>query len=90
MIEELIDRLEQVLGRMERMHLEDYLCYISDKKRYAWFVFWTGVLRGLGTAVGFTVLGAALVVILQQVVNHNIPLIGNFLAEVVRVVEKKV
>lgn len=89
MKEELLDRLEELMGRLERMHLEEYLRFVGDHRRFFWVNFWSGVARGLGTAVGFTVLGAVLIVILQQVVNQNIPLIGDFLAKVIQVVQER-
>ena len=87
--EQLADRLEQIAGRLERMHLEEYLRYITDKRRFLRVHFWSGVARGLGTAIGFTVLGAVVVVILQRLLTSNIPLIGDFLAEVARVVKSQ-
>ncbi|MEA4898080.1 DUF5665 domain-containing protein [Bacillota bacterium Meth-B3] len=89
MKEEMIDRLEQIAGRFERMRLTDYLRYVNDKRRFFTVNFFAGVMHGLGMAVGFTLLGAVLVVILQRVVTHNIPLIGDFLAEVVKVVKSR-
>ncbi len=87
--DEWIDRLEQIAGRFERMRLEEYIRFVNNRRRYYAMNFWSGVARGLGTAVGFTVLGAVLVVILQHVVSRNIPVIGDFLAEVVKVVKSR-
>lgn len=87
--EDLLIRLEQFIGRLERMQLAEYLRFVGDGKRFFWVNFWAGVARGLGTAVGFTLLGAVLIVILQQVVAQNIPLIGDFLARVIQVVQER-
>lgn len=89
MNEELTDRLEQLAGRFERMRLEEYLRFMSDRRAFIKAAFLSGVMRGLGTAVGFTLLGAVLIVILQHVVESNIPVIGDFLAEVASVVQKR-
>ena len=43
----------------------------------------------LGMAVGFTILGAILVIILQDLARHNLPLIGDMLAQIVSVVQKQ-
>ena len=45
-----------------------------------------GLARGFGAAVGFSILGAMIIAILQRIVTTNIPLIGGFLADVVRMV----
>ncbi len=51
--------------------------------------FLLGLARGMGTAVGFTVLGAVLLVILQRLAQQNLPIIGNFLVEIVTFVQSR-
>lgn len=53
-----------------------------------WINFLIGVFRGVGMAVGFTVLGAVLIYILKKLVVLNIPLIGNFIAEIAKIVQQ--
>lgn len=85
----LMRQVDRLLYSLERMQLEEYLRYVCDKRRLFRVNFWSGVARGLGSAVGFTVLGAVVIVILQQIVVENIPVIGGFLAEVVRIVQER-
>lgn len=46
-----------------------------------------GAARGIGFSIGFTVLGALPLYILQSIALANLPIIGRFLAELVRIVE---
>ena len=48
-----------------------------------------GMLRGLGFSIGFTVLGALLVVILRHFFEENIPQISGFIAEVVHAIQER-
>ena len=48
--------------------------------------FWQGAARGLGMMVGFAVLGAAVLYFLQDLAQRNLPLIGDFVAQVVTLV----
>ena len=82
----LIRRLTDTL---ERMHLDDYLEYVSNRRRMILNNLLYGAMRGLGFAVGFTVLGAIVVALLRSLVVQNIPIIGDFLAEVIHAIEKK-
>ena len=84
--ERLIRRLDELLRSMERMRFEEYLRYIDNRPRQIFNSFLLGVARGLGTAVGFTVLGALLVMLLQNLARNSMPVIGNFLAELARIV----
>lgn len=83
---ELIRRLTDTL---ERMHLDDYLEYVSNRRRMILNNLLYGMLRGLGFTLGFTVLGALVIVILQHLVLDNIPMIGGFLAEVIHAIEAR-
>ncbi len=79
-------QLERIIAAMERVNLEEYLRYVDDRRRQFAVNFTAGLARGLGAAVGFSILGAMIIVILQRLVTANIPGIGGFLADVVRMV----
>ena len=79
---ELIQRLTDTL---ERMHLDEYLEYVSNRRRMIANNLVYGMVRGLGFTIGFTVLGALVIVILKNLFLENIPVIGDFVAEVIPV-----
>jgi hypothetical protein len=54
-----------------------------------WLNFIGGVARGFGIAVGFTILGAIVLYILQKLVVLNLPLIGSIIADIVKIVNQK-
>ena len=85
----LVRRLEHVAQRMEQIHLERYLRYVHNWRRRLLMDFLGGIVRGVGFSVGFTVLGALLLYILRGIALANLPVIGAFLAELVRIVEQK-
>ena len=85
----LVRQIDRWIACMERMHLEEYVRYVDDRKRFFWSHFLAGVVRGVGMAVGFTILGAVLVLILQDLARRNLPLIGDALAEIVNVVQRQ-
>lgn len=84
---ELIGRLRRQVNRLEKLNFEEYLLYITDTRRYFFKNLLAGIARGLGGAIGFTLLGAVVVVVLSRITLENIPLIGGFLAEIVEVVQ---
>ena len=86
---ELAKRMEEYLAALERMRLPDYLRYLDDRKRFIRTQFLAGLLRGAGMAVGFTLLGAVIVLILQRLAQQNLPIIGNFLVEIVEFVQRR-
>lgn len=87
--EKLAERMEKLVGTLERMRLDEYVEFVSNRKKLIWQSILFGMLRGFGFMLGFTVLGAVVVVILSNMVVDNIPLIGDFLAEVVNAIQAR-
>jgi len=80
----------KLMGVLERMQLDRYVEYVSNKKRMILNNILYGICRGLGFTIGFTVLGGGRIVELRGVFVENIPLIGGFLAEVIRAIEARI
>lgn len=81
--------IERLIGTLERMNLEGYLEHVTNRRRMVLTNLFYGMLRGLGFSFGFTVLGAAAIVLLQRLLTDNIPLIGGFIAEVIHAIEAR-
>ena len=81
--------IEKLMGTLQRMRLDEYVEHVSRRKRLIWDNLLYGVVRGAGFSFGFTVLGAALIVIFKNVLSDKIPLIGGFIAEVIHEIEKR-
>ncbi|ABO50202.1 conserved hypothetical protein [Desulforamulus reducens MI-1] len=82
-------RIDLLAKNMEKMKLAEYIELLGDTKRLLWVNFISGIARGLGIAVGFTILGAILLFFLQKLVVLNLPVIGGFIAQVVQMVQIK-
>ena len=82
----LIDRL---ILTLEKMNLKAYIDHITNRRRMIINSLFYGMLRGVGFSFGFTVLGAALVVLLKYLVDNNLPQVGGFIAEVIHAIEER-
>ena len=89
MTERESELIASLTDTLERMHLDDYLEYVSNRRRMIFNNLLYGALRGLGFTLGFTVLGALAIVLIRHIVVENIPGIGDFLAEVIHEIEKR-
>jgi hypothetical protein len=81
-------KIEEAARTLEKMKFGDYLEYINDTGRMLRTNFIAGLARGFGMAVGFTLLGAVALYILTRLANQNLPVIGNFIAEIVKIVKQ--
>jgi hypothetical protein len=80
------ERVERTAFDMELAHLGEYIRYLQRPGLMIRMNLVAGLFRGLGMAVGFTILGAAVVYFLQQLAYRNLPVIGGFIAEIIRIV----
>ncbi len=80
------DKLAELTQQMEKFNLAEYMNQLNNPRRYLFVNFLGGIFRGLGMALGLTIFGAFILYILQRLVVLNLPLIGDFLAELVRII----
>lgn len=59
--------------------LRDYLYYLSDTKRIIVNNFLAGLFKGMGSAVGFSILSALIIWFITYLASRNLPIIGDFL-----------
>jgi len=65
----------------------EYQEFLEKPAKVLWINFIRGVASGLGMAIGFTILGAMVIYFLKSMVNLNLPLIGQYIAELVKIVQ---
>lgn len=91
--DKIYDRLSQKIDELslnfERLNLAEYVDILRNPKRLLYINFLGGVARGFGTAVGFTLLGALVIYILQRIVILRLPIIGTFIADIIKIVQKQ-
>ncbi|HLN63572.1 MAG TPA: DUF5665 domain-containing protein [Symbiobacteriaceae bacterium] len=82
------DRVEALASAIERTNVAEYVALVSNPRRMLWTNFLAGAARGLGMGVGFAVLTAVLLYILQGLVRAKLPFISDFIATIVRLTEQ--
>ncbi|MCG0274687.1 MAG: DUF5665 domain-containing protein [Thermosediminibacteraceae bacterium] len=87
LIRELSFKIDELSVQIEKLNLSEYLEVFRNPKRLLYLNFLAGVARGFGMAIGFTLLGAFVLYILQRVVILKLPIIGDFIAELVKIVQ---
>jgi hypothetical protein len=84
--ERLEEKVQQLAVSMEKLKIAEYVEYLHDTRRLLITNFIAGLARGLGMAIGFTILGALVIYLLQKLVLLNLPLLGDFIAHLVKLV----
>lgn len=78
----------EILNRkIEDTKVKEYVELMGNTKKLLWKNFISGISKGLGYGIGFTILGAIVLIILRKVVLLNIPVIGRYLKDILDIVE---
>ncbi len=89
LIATLIKKLERVATAMEKASLVELAELYSNPRRMMYLNFLLGLMRGFGIAVGFTAVGAVFLYLLGRIAALNLPIVGEFIAEIARIVQNE-
>lgn len=81
-------KLDRIAVNMEKFKLVDYVYYLEHPRKMLFANFLGGIARGFGIAVGFTLLGAVLIYVLQAIVMWKLPVIGKVISDIVSIVQE--
>lgn len=80
-------RLTQLGKQLETANIAEYVRLLNSPRRLILINMLSGIARGVGIAIGVTIFSATIVYFLQQLGALNLPIIGNFIAELVKIVQ---
>lgn len=85
-----VERLVHTVSeQMERTRIADYALLLNRPWRLLWLNLISGVSRGVGIALGFTFFAATIIYVLQVLGALNLPIIGDYIADIVRIVQRQ-
>lgn len=87
-IEELNKKLDDLNYVLMKNKVLDLVELLGDRKKLFFRNLWSGMVKGIGIGIGVTVITAILIIILQKIVTLNIPVIGEYISDIVDIVER--
>ncbi|MFC4599432.1 DUF5665 domain-containing protein [Cohnella hongkongensis] len=85
----LSDKLERLSVDMEKAQLKEYVNLMHRPWQLIFRNFIAGTARGVGIALGFTFFAATIVYLLQLLGALNLPIVGDYIADIVRIVQRQ-
>ncbi len=82
------ETMQRVSDSLERAKIAEYVELLNRPRRLIYLNLMAGLFRGMGMAVGFTVLGALVIYVLTRSFVSNLPLVGDFLGELVWIIQQ--
>jgi hypothetical protein len=87
LLEKIHDAVTEMAKNMERTQIADYVRLLNSPKRLILLNILAGTARGVGIAIGFTLFTATIVYILKALGALDLPIIGDYIADIVRIVQ---
>ena len=87
--ENLNQKLDEVNAILKKSNLQEIAYLLGNRKQIFFRNFIAGISRGIGIGIGVTVITAILIYVLQEIVTLNIPVIGEFVSDIIDIVQQK-
>lgn len=81
-------KLDKIISILEKKNIQEISLVLGSKKEIVKRNFLAGIFRGIGIGIGVTIITAILIMVLNKIVTLNIPVIGEYVSEIVEIVEK--
>ncbi|MGI6092848.1 MAG: hypothetical protein GX348_01975 [Veillonellaceae bacterium] len=81
-------RLEKLADRLEALQIASYIELLEKPRKLIITNFVAGIFRGLGFALGTTIVFAIIIEMLRRIILLNVPLLSNYLVDVIRMIEQ--
>jgi len=84
----LNEKIDKLAKNLEKSNLAELSYLLGNKKQIIIRNLMAGISRGVGIGIGITIITAILVLVLRHLVALNIPVIGEYISDIVEIVEK--
>ncbi len=85
----LLENVEKLNFTLSKNNIIELAELLGNKKQLLIRNLMAGMAKGIGIGIGFTILTAILLIVLQKIVTLNIPVIGDYISDIVEIVKNK-
>ena len=79
--------IEKINENFKKREIHDLIYILGSKREILKRNLIAGIFRGIGTGIGFTIITAIIIYFLQKIVRLNIPVIGEYINDIVEIVK---
>lgn len=84
----LLEQIDNLNKNLLESNILDIAQLLGNRKKLLFTNLIAGISRGVGIGIGVTIITALLVLLLQKIVTLNIPVIGEYISDIVEIVQK--
>lgn len=81
-------KIDSINEKLEKTRALEISYILGSKKEIIKRNFIAGIARGAGIGIGVTIISAILIYILQRIIRLNIPIVGDYITDIVSIVQK--
>lgn len=80
-------QIEVLIKILEKANVVELSYILGNKKEILKRNLIAGIARGVGIGIGITIITAIIIYLLRKLIMLNIPIIGDYIADIVEIVE---
>ena len=82
------EKIDNINEKLDKSGIIEISYVLGNKKEIIKRNLLAGVSRGVGIGIGITLISAVLIYFLQKIIRLNIPILGDYIADIVSIVQK--
>lgn len=86
--EQLLEKLESLNYILNKNRVFDLIELTGNTKKYFIRNFLSGITKGIGAGIGFSIITALIIYLLQKIIKLNIPVISQYISDIIEIVQK--
>ena len=83
-------KIDEINQKLEKINILEWSYIVGSKKEIITRNILAGIFRGVGIGIGVTLVSAVIIYILRKIIMLNIPVIGDYIADIVMIVQKNI
>lgn len=84
----LIKKIEKLNKSMEQNNIQELITTMGSPKKMLFRNFTSGIVRGIGISIGFSLVSAIVIYLLRRIIMLNIPVISEYIGDIIDIVEQ--
>ena len=80
-------KIDKIIKTLEKANIAELSYILGNKKEILKRNLIAGISRGVGIGIGITIITAIIIILLRKLIMLNIPVIGDYIADIVEIVE---
>lgn len=86
--EKLLIQLNNLNNILNKNKVLDLIEIAGNSRKYLARNFMSGISRGIGIGIGFSIITALIVYVMQKIIRLNIPVLSQYISDIVEIVER--